>query len=81
MMHVPENTCAAVRFQLEGMAHGRPVVVTEHVNRLRPDIAELDNAAEAIRAAAKPLLIAGGGVHYAGAAETLLAGHVVAEPE
>lgn len=34
MMHVPQGTCAAVRFQLEGMAHGRPVVVTEHVNRL-----------------------------------------------
>jgi hypothetical protein len=34
MMHVPEGSCAAVRFQLEGVAHGRPVVVTEHVNRL-----------------------------------------------
>jgi hypothetical protein len=34
MMHVPAGSCAAVRFQLEGMAHGRPVVVTEHVNRL-----------------------------------------------
>ena len=34
MMHVPAGTCAAVRFQLEGMAHGRPVVVAEHVNRL-----------------------------------------------
>ena len=39
MMHVPKDACAAVRFQLEGMAHGRPVVVTEHVNRLRDDIA------------------------------------------
>jgi 3D-(3,5/4)-trihydroxycyclohexane-1,2-dione acylhydrolase (decyclizing) len=39
--------------------------------RPRPDIAELDNAAQAIRAARKPLLIAGGGVHYSGAAETL----------
>lgn len=39
MMHVPEGTCAAVRFQLEGMAHGRPVVVTEHVNRLGDRIA------------------------------------------
>lgn len=34
MMHVPAGSCDAVRFQLEGMAHGRPVVVTEHVNRL-----------------------------------------------
>ena len=39
MMHVPENTCAAVRFQLEGMAHGRPVIVTEHVNRLADGVA------------------------------------------
>ncbi|MBW2421699.1 MAG: dihydrodipicolinate reductase [Deltaproteobacteria bacterium] len=39
MMHVPKDTCAAVRFRVEGMAYGRPVVVTEHVNRLRGDIA------------------------------------------
>ena len=39
--------------------------------RPRPDIAELDRAAEAVRAAQKPLLIAGGGVHYAQATETL----------
>lgn len=34
MMHVPKDSCDAVRFQLEGMVDGRPVVVTEHVNRL-----------------------------------------------
>lgn len=39
MMHVAKDTCAAVRFRLEGMAFGRPVVITEHVNRLRDDIA------------------------------------------
>lgn len=39
MMHVPKDTCAAVRFQLEGMVKGRPVVVTEHVNRLAGDVA------------------------------------------
>ncbi len=39
MMHVPKDTCAAVRFRVEGMAYGRPVVVTEHVNRLRAEIA------------------------------------------
>ena len=39
MMHVAAGTCAAVRFQLEGMAHGRPVVVTEHVNRLADHVA------------------------------------------
>jgi len=39
MMHVPKDGCAAVHFRVEGMAYGRPVVVTEHVNRLRADIA------------------------------------------
>ncbi len=39
MMHVPKDTCAAVRFRVEGWAYGRPVIVTEHVNRLRDDIA------------------------------------------
>jgi 3D-(3,5/4)-trihydroxycyclohexane-1,2-dione acylhydrolase (decyclizing) len=39
--------------------------------RQRPDLEELEVAAQAIRTARKPLLIAGGGVHYAQAAETL----------
>jgi hypothetical protein len=39
MMHVAKDTCAAVRFVLEGRVDGRPLVVTEHVNRLRDDIA------------------------------------------
>jgi len=39
MMHVPKHTCAAVRFSLEGRVNGKPIVVTEHVNRLRRDIA------------------------------------------
>lgn len=39
MMHIPKGTCAAVRFELEGIAHGRPVIVTEHVNRMAAHIA------------------------------------------
>ena len=39
MMHVPADTCAAVRFELVGKVGGRPVVVTEHVNRLADGIA------------------------------------------
>jgi len=39
MMHVPKDTCSAVRFVLEGRVAGKPVIVTEHVNRLRDDIA------------------------------------------
>jgi len=40
--------------------------------RARPDLDELARAAEAIRAAVSPLIIAGGGVHYSGATEALL---------
>ena len=39
MMHVEKGTCAAIRFVLEGRVDGRPVIVTEHVNRLRDDLA------------------------------------------
>ncbi len=39
MMHVAKGSCEAVRFQLEGMVDGRPVIVTEHVNRMRVDAA------------------------------------------
>jgi hypothetical protein len=39
MMQVPAGTCEAVHFQLEGMVGGKPVIVTEHVNRLRLDSA------------------------------------------
>ena len=41
--------------------------------RPRPDLSELEAATEAIRAADHPLIIAGGGVLYSGATETLLA--------
>ncbi|MFT5032966.1 MAG: hypothetical protein ACI89D_001044 [Bermanella sp.] len=39
MMHVPAGSCAAVRFRLEGRVNGKALIVTEHVNRLRQDIA------------------------------------------
>ena len=39
MMRVEKGTTAAVRFLVEGMVDGRPVLVAEHVNRLHPDIA------------------------------------------
>jgi 4-hydroxy-tetrahydrodipicolinate reductase len=32
------GTCAGVRFELQGLVGGRPVVVAAHVNRLRADI-------------------------------------------
>ena len=39
--------------------------------RVRPDARELDAAVEAIRAARAPMIIAGGGIHYSGAAHRL----------
>ncbi|MGR3660913.1 MAG: 3D-(3,5/4)-trihydroxycyclohexane-1,2-dione acylhydrolase (decyclizing) [Paracoccaceae bacterium] len=41
--------------------------------RIHPDPQELHNVADAIRSAASPVIIAGGGVHYSDAAEALLA--------
>jgi 3D-(3,5/4)-trihydroxycyclohexane-1,2-dione acylhydrolase (decyclizing) len=47
-------------------------VTVHHWVRPRADLGQLAAAASAVRAAARPLLIAGGGVHYSGA-ETALA--------
>ena len=35
---IKKGTVAAVRFQIEGMVAGRPVIVVEHVTRLRGDL-------------------------------------------
>jgi hypothetical protein len=35
---IKKGTVAAVRFQIEGMVGGKPVIVVEHVTRLRPDL-------------------------------------------
>jgi hypothetical protein len=35
---IKKGTVAAVRFQIEGMIKGTPVIVVEHVTRLRPDL-------------------------------------------
>lgn len=36
--HIPKGGVAAVRFEITGMAGGRPVIVVEHVTRLRGDL-------------------------------------------
>ena len=41
--------------------------VTWHQRRPRPDVAELSRVAEALKAAKRPVIVAGGGVHYSGA--------------
>jgi hypothetical protein len=35
---IKKGTVAAVRFQIEGMVNGKPVIVVEHVTRLRGDL-------------------------------------------
>jgi 3D-(3,5/4)-trihydroxycyclohexane-1,2-dione acylhydrolase (decyclizing) len=41
--------------------------------RIRPDLGELAAVAAAVKAAKRPVIVAGGGVHYSGATETLRA--------
>ncbi len=36
--HIAKGTVAALRFQIEGMVKGEPVIVVEHVTRLRADL-------------------------------------------
>ncbi|WP_373237287.1 3D-(3,5/4)-trihydroxycyclohexane-1,2-dione acylhydrolase (decyclizing) [Cohaesibacter celericrescens] len=42
-----------------------------HQRRVRPDQSELARAVDAIKAAKKPVIVAGGGVHYSGACDAL----------
>ncbi|WP_425100341.1 3D-(3,5/4)-trihydroxycyclohexane-1,2-dione acylhydrolase (decyclizing) [Tropicibacter sp. S64] len=42
-----------------------------HQRRIRPDARELAEVAQAIRAARRPVIVAGGGTHYSGACEDL----------
>jgi 3D-(3,5/4)-trihydroxycyclohexane-1,2-dione acylhydrolase (decyclizing) len=46
---------------------------THYIRRPGPDPRDLERAAQALAAAEKPLIIAGGGVHYSGAVEELTA--------
>lgn len=36
--HVAKGTQAALQFEIRGMVDGRPVIVIEHITRLRPDL-------------------------------------------
>jgi hypothetical protein len=38
MGKIEEGTCAAVRFEVQGIVDGRPAIVAAHVNRLRGDV-------------------------------------------
>lgn len=74
-------TCGPVTLafcqDVQAEAHDYPVRFLEpktwHQRRIRPDLTELGAAAKAIRGATKPVIVAGGGVHYSGAASDLQA--------
>ncbi|OBI88389.1 diacylglycerol kinase [Mycobacterium asiaticum] len=36
--HVAKGTLAALQFEIRGVVNGRPVIVIEHITRLRPDL-------------------------------------------
>jgi 4-hydroxy-tetrahydrodipicolinate reductase len=38
MGRIEQGTCAAVRFEVQGIVDGRPAIVAAHVNRLRDDV-------------------------------------------
>ncbi|MDO5503229.1 MAG: 3D-(3,5/4)-trihydroxycyclohexane-1,2-dione acylhydrolase (decyclizing) [Actinomycetia bacterium] len=60
---------------VQAEAHDWPVELfaerTWHIRRPTPDPVALGQAAEIIRGAQRPLIVAGGGVHYSGAEEVL----------
>jgi 3D-(3,5/4)-trihydroxycyclohexane-1,2-dione acylhydrolase (decyclizing) len=60
---------------VQGIAYDYPVSFfasrTHHIRRLRPDVEEVAAAAASIRRAQRPVLIAGGGVHYSLATDVL----------
>jgi 3D-(3,5/4)-trihydroxycyclohexane-1,2-dione acylhydrolase (decyclizing) len=62
---------------VQAQAHDWPVELFQrrvwHIARPLPERAALAKAAELIRAAKRPLIVAGGGVHYSGATEALAA--------
>ena len=62
---------------VQAEAYDYPVAFFEpktwHQRRISPDAGELSRAVEAIKAAKRPVIVAGGGVHYSGATEALAA--------
>jgi len=60
---------------VQGIAYDFPTAFFEprlhRIRRIRPDLEEVTAAADALRRAERPVIIAGGGVHYSLAAATL----------
>ena len=67
----------AICQDVQAMAHDYPAEMFEqriwHMRRPAPDAGELARAAEMLKTAEHPVIIAGGGVHYSGATDALRA--------
>lgn len=60
---------------VQAEAYDYPVSFLEpkvwYQRRIRPDMGELDRVAEVLKGAKRPVIVAGGGVHYSGATDAL----------
>ena len=71
VVDVPEDVCHATYGYAEGAFAADPAHEAAPALRCRPSRDGLQRAADALAQARRPLLLAGGGVHLSGAAETL----------
>jgi acetolactate synthase-1/2/3 large subunit len=73
VLDVPEDVCHGMHTFEAGAWHAHQAHAGIPSLRCRPEAAALKEAAELLANARKPLILAGGGVHLSGAAETLTA--------
>lgn len=71
VVDVPEDVCHATYGFEDGAFRANPAHEAAPALRCRPDRASLEAAAALLRSAKRPIVLAGGGVHLSGAAETL----------
>ncbi len=70
---VPEDVCHATQGYDEGAFAADPAYQAAPALRCRPDAVAIERAARALSEARRPMVLAGGGVHLSGAADTLAA--------
>ncbi len=73
VLAVPEDVCHATYGYPDGAFTADPAYQAAPALRCRPDAASVARAADALAQARRPVVLAGGGVHLSGAADTLAA--------
>jgi len=73
VVDVPEDVCHATYGYAEGAFAADPAYQAAPALRCRPDVMAIERAARAVSEARRPVVLAGGGVHLSGAADTLAA--------